>query len=70
MSVEVRKVEVTHHETGVGVEDRTEVRHELGAEIDGTWVPFVTVDDNRVADFKARAEAAKSSGKSSSSAGK
>lgn len=37
---EVRRVENTVGETGA--EDRTEVVYQLGAVIDGGWVPFLT----------------------------
>jgi len=57
MGVEIRQREVTYHETGVGVQPRTEVVHELGAEVDGVWVPFASVSADRVGDFKARADA-------------
>lgn len=57
--VEVRKVEREVGETGLGVGNRTDVTYELGAEIEGTWVPFGTVTEGRVSDFAARAEAEK-----------
>jgi len=56
MSVEIRKREVDVHETGTEGGKRTDVSYELGAEIDGVFVPFATVSENRVADFKGRAE--------------
>jgi len=57
MSVEIRKVENDVHETGVEGGKRTDVSYELGAEIDGVFVPFATVSEHRVSDFRARAEA-------------
>lgn len=54
--VEVRKVEQEYGETGVNQENRTDVEYQLGAEIDGGWVPFVTVQQGRVEMFQAQAE--------------
>lgn len=56
MTVSVRKVEKLVHETGVGVEPRTDVVYELGDEIDGVWVAFASVTEHRLEDFKQRAE--------------
>lgn len=56
MAVEVRKVERLIHETGVGVDSRVEVHYELGADVEGTWVPFASVSEHRLEDFKVRAE--------------
>jgi hypothetical protein len=56
MAVTVRKVEKVYHETGVGQSDRTETHYELGAEVDGVFVPFASVSEARVADFAQRAE--------------
>lgn len=63
----VRRVEKLVHETGVGQADRTDVNYELGAEIDGVFVPFVTLPAGRVDDARARSEADKAKAKSSSS---
>lgn len=41
--VEVRKVETTIGETGVGQVDRVETSYELGETIDGAWVRFASV---------------------------
>lgn len=43
--VEVRRVEKTYGETGVGQSDRVEAAYELGAEIEGAWVPFARVTE-------------------------
>ncbi|SRR5579885_3219532 len=48
MDVEVRRIETTVHETGVGVADRTDVSYELGAVIDGAWVRFGSVTQSQV----------------------
>lgn len=67
--VEVRERSVTYGETGVGVEDRVETVYELGAEIDGTWVPFTSVSEHRVADFAQReAQAAEAEAEAPASA--
>jgi hypothetical protein len=47
--VEVRKVETTYHETGLGQEPRTDVTYELGSVIAGKWVPFGSVSESRLA---------------------
>jgi hypothetical protein len=52
----MRKVEKSYHETGVGQSDRVETHYEIGAEIDGTFVPFATVTQERVDTAKQRAE--------------
>lgn len=63
----IRRVEKIVHETGVGQSDRTDVNYELGAEIDGVFVPFVTLPEGRVDDARARDEADKAKAKGSSS---
>jgi hypothetical protein len=70
MSVQVKKVSRVVHETGLEGGDREDVFYELGAEIDGVWVPFSTVSEHRIADFRARSEADAANGKSSSKRGK
>lgn len=35
-------------ETGVGVDNRVEVEHQIGAHIDGVFVPFATIGGGRV----------------------
>lgn len=40
MSVEIRKVDTTIHETGTA--DRVDTDYVLGAEIDGVFVPFAS----------------------------
>lgn len=57
MGVEVKKVETTYAETGVGQADRTDVTYELGAEIDGAWVRFASVTESTVEAAKAAAAA-------------
>jgi hypothetical protein len=59
MSVSIKKVETVYHETGEGQQPRTDVEYVLGGEIDGVFVPFVTVQSGRVDMYKARAEAEK-----------
>jgi len=53
MGVEVRKTETEYHETGVGQSNRVDVTYQLGAEIDGAWVPFVSVPESKVEAAKA-----------------
>jgi len=56
-SVEVRQVETEYGETGVGVPNRVEVEYQLGADVNGAWVPFASVSESRAEMFQARAEA-------------
>ncbi len=56
-SVEVRSVDTEYGETGVGQSNRTETEYQLGVDIDGAFVPFVTVQKGRAEMFQARAEA-------------
>lgn len=67
MSVSLKKVETVYHETGIGQADRTESEYQLGAEIDGVFVPFATMSENRAQVFveagKAAAEADKAKAK-------
>ncbi len=56
-AVEVRAVDTEYGETGVGVSNRTETEYQLGVDIDGAFVPFVTVQKGRAEMFQARAEA-------------
>jgi hypothetical protein len=50
--VEVREVHNEVGETGVGVENRTDVVYELGVEIDGAWVPFGAQSASRVDSYQ------------------
>lgn len=61
MSVEIREAEHEYFETGVGQQNRVEKRWELGAEIDGVWVPFATVTEATVEHARQRAEAEQAS---------
>ncbi len=45
--VEVREISTEYGETGVNVENRTDVSYELGAEVDGTWLAFASVAEGR-----------------------
>lgn len=54
--VEVRKIETEVGETGVGVENRIDTTYELGAEIDGAWVPFARVTEATVEHYQQRAK--------------
>lgn len=63
--VSYRRTESVIGETGLGQEPRTEVSHEIGVEVDGVFVPFATMSDERYAvltrhgaDANERAEAA------------
>lgn len=56
-NVSVQKIETLVHETGVGVSDRTDVSYAIGAEVDGLFVPFVTLTENHVANLAAAAAA-------------
>lgn len=58
MSVEYRKAETTYHETGLGQADRVEVEHQIGTTIDGVFVPFASMSDNRAQSFVAAGKAA------------
>jgi hypothetical protein len=55
MTLKYRTVETTRHETGVGQSDRTETEHQLGAEIEGVFVPFLTLSAESV-EVRQRAE--------------
>jgi hypothetical protein len=68
--VEVRTVEVEYGETGVGVSNRTDTEYQLGAEVDGKWVPFATLGQGRVEMFQARADAESAKADEKPSAGK
>jgi hypothetical protein len=57
MSVSIRKVERNFNETGQTPTVRTDVEYQLGGEIDGVFVPFVTVAAGRVEMFTRQAEA-------------
>lgn len=59
--VEVRKVETEYGETGIGQSNRVEVAYELGATIDGAWVPFTSVSASRAEMFAARPQAGQAS---------
>jgi len=61
MQSEVRRIETTVHETGVAVQDRTDVTYELGAVIDGAWVRFGSVTQSQVDAAKAAQPEAASS---------
>jgi hypothetical protein len=69
--IEIRKVEETIGETGAGG-DRIETTYQLGGEIDGEFVAFVTKNagyiDHKVATSKASSEADKASKPSTPSA--
>lgn len=67
MTPEIRKVETTVHETGVGVADRTDVSYELGATIGGAWVRFTSVSQSQV-DAAVAAQPADTASSASSSA--
>lgn len=54
-----RKVDTDFHETGQTPTTRTDTEYQIGAEIDGVFVPFTTVHSGRVDMYKARAEAEK-----------
>lgn len=47
--IEIREVETTYHETGVGQSDRVDKTYELGAVIDGKWASFGSVSESRLA---------------------
>lgn len=57
MSVSVKKTTTTYHETGVGQSPREEVSYQLGADIDGVFVPFTTLSENHVQNLIAAAQA-------------
>lgn len=59
-AVSVEKTTTVYHETGVGNSDRTEVTYELGATIDGVFVPFTTLSENHVAGLVASGKPAAS----------
>lgn len=59
--VEVREVSTDFHETGAAGGTRTDVTYELGADFDGTWIPFASVKKERVDLLTAAAAAASSS---------
>jgi hypothetical protein len=48
MSVKTRKVEVPQYDGSTGAELEPHVNYELGDEIDGVFVPFVTVRESFV----------------------
>jgi hypothetical protein len=62
--IEIRKVEETIGETGAGG-DRIETTYQLGGEIDGEFIPFVTKNagyiDHKVSTSKATSEKDKAS---------
>lgn len=58
MGVTYRKVTTETGETGAGVENRVEVEHQIGATIDGVFVPFATIAGGRV-EVLQRAETAR-----------
>lgn len=47
-TVTYRTVEREVGETGAGVDNRTEVEHQIGVTIDGVFVPFQTIAGGRV----------------------
>lgn len=57
MSIEVRKIETTYGETGVGQSDRVDVTYELGLEIGGAWIRFASVPETTVVQLQAAAKA-------------
>lgn len=69
MTVEVKKTETEVYETGVGQPNRVDVTYTLGATIDGTFVPFLSVPESKVEAAKAAAEAAKAAAKPAKSNG-
>lgn len=61
--IEVRKIESQVHDTiNNQYVPRLDTVYELGAEIDGAWVPFARVTEGGLAAAKARAEAERSGG--------
>lgn len=55
-NVEVREVVTERGETGVGQENRKERTWQLGADVDGVFVPFATVNEAAVDRARRRAE--------------
>lgn len=46
--LEVREVDTTYHETGVGQADRVEKTYQAGAVIDNKWVAFASITADRL----------------------
>lgn len=58
LTTSVRKTTTTYHETGIGQSPREEVTYQLGATIDGVFVPFTTLTENHVQNLVAAGKAA------------
>jgi hypothetical protein len=69
-NIEVREVETVVGETSpAGDSTRVEKTLQLGADIDGVWVPFATVNQSQLDHFKQRQEAAGEAGSGESAGG-
>lgn len=70
-AIEVREVVTTHGETtATGMATREETTWQVGATLDGVFVPFATIDQGKLDHARQRQEAAEARDAASKSAGK